>query len=106
MNFTRTTLYALLYLAICVHIFVMVGHRQRRCGSPCTREFSDSSGLGRHRSACEHYKHRLNLQAQHFKRAGEDPKPGRAFKKMKPSLNGTSDAIQVSTSSIAHSYLA
>ncbi|KAG1724223.1 hypothetical protein EDD22DRAFT_961842 [Suillus occidentalis] len=62
----------------------MVGPRQWQCGPPCTREFSDSAGLGRHHRACEYYKHRLDLQAQNFKRASEDPKPARAFKKMKP----------------------
>jgi len=93
-----TTL-SILCLAVCIHLLIMVGHL-KPCGSPCTREFSDSAGLGRHRRACEHYKHRLDLQAQRFKRAcGKDPKhsKARAFKRMKLSSASTSNTIQVSS---------
>jgi hypothetical protein len=57
------------------------------CGSPCPHEFSDYTGLGRHRRTCNHYKHRVDLQAQNFKRrACEDPQHVKVFKKMKPSI--------------------
>lgn len=88
----RTTL-CLLCLALCV--LIMDLHRWG-CGLPCPREFSDSAGLARHRRACHHYKHRLDLQAQNFKRrAREDPKHTKVFKRMKPS-----DETQVRDTSI------
>ncbi|KAG1787318.1 uncharacterized protein HD556DRAFT_1448805 [Suillus plorans] len=80
-------------------------HHRWGCGLPCPREFSDSAGLARHRRACHHYKHRLDLQAQNFKRrAREDPKHTKVFKRMKPS-DETQTTVLSSSSSHPESIL-
>lgn len=62
-------------------------HHRWECGPPCPGKFSDYTGLGRHRRTCNHYKHRVDLQAQNFKRrVREDPRHVKMFKKMKPSI--------------------
>lgn len=91
----RNILRVLLCLAFCGYLLAMIS-QHLQCGSPCDRQFSESAALGRHRRACKHYKHRLHLQAEHFKRASEDPKHRlKVFKRMNPAL--ATPGHQVST---------